>query len=93
MSAGNNYGMSVEVDNHTGDVLAVYLRVRRGRTATTKEVQEGTVFADYNARGQLLGVELLGPCSVEILDQIAADQPEAQRFLRRSVPREMAIGT
>ena len=47
-------------------------------------------YADYDSRGSLLGVELLGPCPVAVLDGIAANEPEPVRqFLRGGAPREL----
>jgi hypothetical protein len=34
------------VDERTGQVAAVYLRVHQGAVACTKELEEGIVFAD-----------------------------------------------
>lgn len=85
-----NFELSVEVENQTGELLAVYFQVRKGSVAETKEYQEGAVFADYNSRGDLLGIELLAPCRIAVLDKIAKDGP-AKKFIRRSVPRELAL--
>lgn len=88
----HEFGVSVEVDNETGEILAVYFQVRRGRSARTQEYGEGTVFVDYNGSGELLGVEMLAPCEINVLEQITTDEPEARQFVRRSAPREMVIG-
>jgi hypothetical protein len=66
------------------------LRVRQGEVAETKEVQEGVVYADYDSAGSLLGLELLGPCPVAVLDGVAQSEPEAvKQFLRSAAPREL----
>ena len=80
--------METSVDDDTGGLIAVYLRVRDGEVAETKEVEEGVVYADYDAHGSLLGIELLGPCDITVLESVAANQPEpVKHFLRCSVPR------
>jgi hypothetical protein len=80
----------VSVNDQTGNVVAVYLRVREGEVARTKEVEDGVAYADYDASGELLGVELLGPCDVVVLDSIAEGQPEAvKRFIKGSAPRAL----
>jgi hypothetical protein len=82
----------LEVSYHetTGEPVAAYLRIREGQVAETKEVSEGVAFADYAADGVLLGVELLSPCRVEILDRLSEKEPEAvRRFLRGGVRKEM----
>ncbi len=82
------FKLEASFDDKTGGVVAVYLRVRRGEVTETKEVKEGVVYADYDAHGLLLGVELLAPCEVEVLDRIAQREPESvRRFLTGSAPR------
>ncbi len=63
---------------------------RAGTVAATRELKEGIAYADYDDAGLLLGVELLGPCEVSVLENIADLQPEpVRRFLKGSVPRGM----
>jgi hypothetical protein len=82
------FKLEASFDERTGDTVAVYLRVRKGEVAETKEVAEGIAYADYDSQGLLLGIELLGPCMVEVLDNISRREPEAVRqFLRTSAPR------
>src|SRR5258707_15673277 len=83
---------TVSVDTHTGDVLAVYLRVRIGKAAETREFAEGNAFADYDRVGNLLGVEVLGPCAGKIFDRISRGEPKSvKRFLRGSLPVQMLL--
>jgi uncharacterized protein YuzE len=78
--------------NETGEPVAGYLRVRQGKVAATKEVEDGLVFADYGADGCLLGVELLGPCAAEVLDRLAEKEPEViRRFLREGVRQPLVL--
>jgi uncharacterized protein YuzE len=73
-----------------GDPVAAYVRVREGKIAKTTEICDGVAFADYGADGFLLGIELLAPCRVELLESIAAQEPgPVQEFLRRGVRKEM----
>jgi hypothetical protein len=84
------FRLEASVDEKTGRVVAVYLRVREGEVAQTKEVKEGVAFADYDSQGLLLGMELLGPCHVDILDSVSEKEPEAvKQFLRGGAPREL----
>jgi len=64
--------------------------MRRGKVAATKECREGVACADYDRDGKLLGVELLGPCEVALLDEIAKQKP-VRKFLRRSVPQGILV--
>jgi uncharacterized protein YuzE len=82
--------VQLSVNEKDGSIRAAYLRVRQGEVAETREVAEGTAFADYDAGGLLLGIEILAPCTVEVLDRIAAQEPDpVRRFLRGGVPREL----
>lgn len=89
-----DFGISIEVDNATGKTICVYFRVRRGKVHETREFADGAAFADYDKSGQLLGVELLSPCKVEIVDQLSANEPvalrsRAKRFMRENGPPSM----
>jgi hypothetical protein len=84
------FRLDASVDDRTGGLVAAYLRVREGEVAETKEIEEGVAYADYDAAGMLLGIELLGPCQVEVLDRIGQGEPEpVKRFLRGATPREL----
>jgi hypothetical protein len=82
------FRLEASFDSKTGCVVAVYLRVRSGPVGKTEEIREGVAYADYAADGSLLGVELLGPCDVEVLERIARTEPERVRgFLKSGAPR------
>jgi hypothetical protein len=86
------FHLEVSYNETTGDPTASYLRVREGEIAVTKEVSDGVVFADYGEDGLLLGIELLGPCKADVLEQLARPEPEAIRhFLREAVRRPLAF--
>jgi uncharacterized protein YuzE len=89
-----NFAISVEVDKDTGRVLAVYLQVREGKAASVEEFAGGRAFANYNRDGELLGVEILAPCEIKVLDRIAKTAPAGIRnrvkgFFRDSIPQHM----
>lgn len=66
-----------------GEPVAAYVRVREGKVAKTTEISEGVAFADYGVDGCLLGIELLAPCRVDLLESVAAHETEpVQAFLR-----------
>ena len=82
------FHMEASFDDNTGRPVAMYLRTREGEVAETKELQEGLAYADYDSDGLLLGVELLGPCEVKVLDEIGEGEPEPiKRFLKGGVIR------
>ena len=88
------FHVTVDTDDSTGQVLAAYFRIRKGKVNKTVEFAKGNVFADYDRRGQLIGIELLGPCNVAIVDKLAPDEPAearrcTKRFLREAGPAAM----
>lgn len=87
----HTFGIAVEVEHETGDILSVYFQIRKGKSAETREVDPGKVFVDYSASGQLLGIEMLAPSRIAVLDKITQDEPESQRFVSNKIPREMAL--
>jgi Protein of unknown function (DUF2283) len=85
-----SFKLEASFDDKTGQAVAVYLRVREGTIARTNEVKDGYAYADYDSDGMLLGIELLGPCEVQILDSLAENEPEqVRRFLLGGTPREL----
>jgi uncharacterized protein YuzE len=88
--SNSKFRLEASVDDQTGRMVAAYLRVREGEVATTKEVEPGVAYADFDSQGTLLGIELLGPCQVAVLDTIAEGEPEpVRRFLHGGAPREL----
>lgn len=86
------FAVSISTDDTTGELLAVYFQIRRGKVDRTIEFADGDAFADYDARGNLLGIELLAPCSVSIVEQLAANEPahvrrQTKKFIRETGPR------
>ena len=89
MASPQHFCVEVSFNEKTGDSVAAYLQVRAGEVAQTKEIKEGAAFADYDQAGTLLGVELLAPCPVEVLDQLIHGEPEPiRRFIRGVVPQQ-----
>lgn len=88
------FRISVETEDHTGDVLAVYFQFREGKHDHVMEFDDGAAIADYDSHGRLLGVEILAPCNVKIVDKMAANEPvslrtDVKRFMRKSGPRAL----
>ena len=75
----HDFEVSVELENKTGEVLAVYFQVRKGKSAETREFDNGRAFADYDKSDRLLGIEMLGPTQIAVLDQITVKEPETQK--------------
>ena len=91
------FRISIETEDETGEVLSVYFQVRKGRHDHAKEFAGGAAIGDYDKHGYLLGVELLAPCKVKIVDEVAKSETQLMRsgikkFMRNSGPREL-VGT
>lgn len=92
------FKLSTEVDKRTGELLAVYVQVRQGKSVAVSEVAEGAAFADYDRKGRLLGIELLAPCEVKVLDRLASNespvvQNRVKKFFRDNMPRKMVLAS
>lgn len=85
----HNFQISIETDKLTGEVLAVYFSIRKGKSVKVREFCDGSAFADYDKNGRLLGIELLGPCKLSLLDKIEGNEPEARQFMKRVAPPAM----
>ncbi len=85
-----SFRISIETENDTGQVLAVYLQIREGKSAAVKEYADGKVFADYDRHGMLLGIEILAPCKANVLDKIATHS-QVKKFVRNAVPKSMLV--
>src|SRR5262249_39385446 len=88
-----SFGVNIEV-NAQGSVSAAYFSIRPGKSAHVREFADGNAFADYDHDGRLLGIELLGPCQIAVLDRIARKEPaQVKKFVRQSMPRGLALAT
>ncbi|MBL9090274.1 MAG: hypothetical protein JNL96_03565 [Planctomycetaceae bacterium] len=88
----HEFEVKLTVDKDTGEMLAAYFQIRRGKANEVREFANGNAFANYNRNGELLGIELLGPCRVDVVDKIVNKDEEAKRFVRRTAPRPMLVG-
>src|SRR5207302_1987158 len=58
-----NLRVDVAIDKDTGRTLAVYFQIRNGKAAEVREIEDGVAYANYNRKGELLGVEILAPAA------------------------------
>jgi uncharacterized protein YuzE len=73
-----------------GTLEAAYIRFRHGKSRRTQEILEDTLLADYDARGNLLGLEVLAPVPLSELAKLVEQSRRAsfRKFLKRAVPSE-----
>lgn len=83
-----SFNIRVCTNEITGEIIAVYLGVRKGKVAEVRELADGKAFANYDRHGYLLGVELLEQCELSVLDSLD-EADAAKQFLRRSVPVDL----
>lgn len=81
----------ISTDKKTGEFLSTYFQVRKGHATKVREYEDGNAFASFNAAGELLGIELLGPCRVAVVDKIAKKDRDVKRFVRANAPRRVLV--
>jgi uncharacterized protein YuzE len=76
-----------------GRLEAVYIRLRTGRAAKTREVIEDALLADFDARGQLIGVEILAPVKLSDLTRLVQTDRRApfRKFIREIAPPSLVV--
>lgn len=80
------------------EVQAVYIQLRAGRATDVREHADGAAFSNYDSNGDLLGIELLAPCKVELLNRLTRKLPQgpsraqARQLIRKGVPGGMLVG-
>lgn len=84
------FSVSVEAETGTGRLLSAYLRVREGRSVAVREYADGNVFADFDKDGNLLGIEVLGPCDAKTIERIAK-RAAVKNFVRSAMPAGMLV--
>jgi uncharacterized protein YuzE len=74
-----------------GTLEAAYFRFKSGKVKKTKEVIEDTLLADYNAEGELLGIEVLAPVRLgDLTKQVDLPRRSSfRKFVRQSAPAEL----
>lgn len=77
---------------HGGSFEAAYLRFGDSKIVRTEEVEEDTLLADYDARGRLVGIEVIGPVDAAELTRLVAQPHRAvlRRLFRQTVPQLLA---
>lgn len=74
-----------------GRLRAAYIHLRKAKVARTKEIIPDTVLADYDARGALVGIEILGPVKIQVLAGLIDKEHRAafRRFAKESIPESL----
>jgi hypothetical protein len=67
------FAFSFEVDREDGEILSAYITVRNRKVKRTIEVVPDKANVDLGWHNEVVGIELLGPCSVNVIEKIAKD--------------------
>lgn len=84
--------MSISARND-GTVEAVYILLKDDRAARTEEIIEDILLADYNRRGELVGIEILAPVKITKITRLV-DEPRRKylrRFVQARAPHELVV--
>ena len=76
-----------------GTIEAVYILVRDNKAVRTKEIVEDILLADYNSRGQLVGIEILAPVKINKIATLV-EEPRRRpfrRFVKARAPEELVL--
>lgn len=84
--------MSISARND-GTIEAVYILVRDNKAARTKEIVEDILLADYDRRGQLVGIEILAPVKLAKIMPLVEEgrRRPFKRFIKEQAPHELVL--
>ena len=87
-------GLEVSVSaRQDGTLEALYIRLTNRKIARTKEIVQDQVLADYDSKGDLVGIEVLAPVKLSTLSRLVAP-PKRKTFnkvLRQAAPEELVL--
>ena len=71
-----------------GAIEGAYIRLREAKVARTREVAGDALLADYDARGNLIGIEILAPVRISQVVNLVDQRRRRpfRRFVRQSLP-------
>jgi hypothetical protein len=74
-----SFSVRIQAHPRTGHPMAAYFHISAGQASEVRELADGAVFANYDQKGNLLGVELLAPCKKSVLRKLSSDAPKSIR--------------
>lgn len=75
-----------------GTIEAVYISLKRdAKVVKTRELSEDILLGDYNASGDLVGIEILAPVKISNLVDLVEEpkKPSFRKFVKHAAPREL----
>ncbi len=83
--------LKLSCDAKTGRFIAAYFKIREGKSVKTVEISEGAAFADYDADGQLLGIETIGSCDISAPNRLFTQEPIREFIEERGIGSAILI--
>ncbi len=76
-----------------GTLEALYIRLRVGKVAKTKEISEDVLLADYDSRTKLLGIEVLAPVKLSRITRLVDEdrRKPLRRFVKAQAPDDLVL--
>lgn len=75
-----------------GSVRAAYLRIKDGKIGRTREVLRNRLLVDEHANGSVLGIEVLGPVSVQAVARLVPREQGRDiitEFAKAAMPKDL----
>ncbi len=94
MTAKQELGFEISISGRNdGTLEAVYITVRDGMAAKTKEVIEDILLADYDNRGRLVGIEILAPVKISKLTPLVDEKRRKpfRNFVKMQAPQDLVL--
>lgn len=94
MSKQREIGFEISISgHHDGTLEAVYITLRDGKAAKTKEIIEDILLADYDRRGRLIGIEVLAPVKISRLTRLVDQERRRpfRNFVKNQAPKDLVI--
>jgi uncharacterized protein YuzE len=88
----NVIGFEISVSaRDDGTIEAAYFHFLSGEVAETREVEEDVAFADYDADGNLLGIEIIAPVRIKAIEKLVKGDRRRgfKKFAQGSLPHEL----
>ncbi len=82
-----NFELSVS-GRDDGTIEAIYITLLPDEAAKTVEVERDQIMVDYNANGEIVGIEVLAPVKVSQLTGLLGEKQRSsfQKFVRTTFP-------
>lgn len=76
-----------------GTLEAAYIRLRHTKIARTKEIRADVLLADYDSRGNLVGIEILAPVRFADLAPLVEEptRKPLKRFVSHSASPDLVM--